>query len=42
MEQEAAYLAALPTAVSFQVHGSSLELLSADGTRVAVYGRTDS
>lgn len=42
MEQEAAYLAMLPTAVSFQVDGPSLELLSADGTRIASYVRTGS
>ena len=39
MEQEAAYLAALPTAVSYQVDGGSLALLGADGTSVASYVR---
>ena len=39
MEQEAAYLAALPTAVSYRVDGGSLALLSADGTYVASYSR---
>ena len=39
MEQEAAYLAALPTAVRYRIDGSSLELLSADGTFVVVYAR---
>jgi heat shock protein HslJ len=37
MEQEAAYLAALPTAVQFRLDGGSLALLSADGTYVAAY-----
>ena len=32
MEQEAAYLAALPTAVGYRLDGGSLALLSADGT----------
>jgi heat shock protein HslJ len=35
MDQEAAYLAALPTAVRYRVDGGSLALLSADGTYVA-------
>jgi heat shock protein HslJ len=39
MEQEAAYLAALPTEVSYRVDGGSLALLSADGTYVASYAR---
>ena len=39
MEQEAAYLAALPTAVSYRVEGGSLSLLGADGTYVASYAR---
>lgn len=39
MEQEAAYLAVLPTAVGFEVDGPSLALLNADGARVAVYVR---
>lgn len=37
MEQEAAYLAALPTATHFRVDGGSLALLAADGTFVASY-----
>ena len=39
MEQEAAYLAALPTAVGYRVDGGSLALVSADGTYVASYTR---
>lgn len=39
MEQEAAYLAALPTAVRYRVDGGSLALLAADGTYVASYTR---
>ncbi len=39
MEQEAAYLAALPTAVRYRVDGGSLALLSADGTYVASFSR---
>ena len=39
MEQEAAYLAALPTAVRYRVGGRSLELLSAEGTIVVSYTR---
>jgi heat shock protein HslJ len=39
MEQEAAYLAALPTAVRYQVAGQKLELLSAEGTLVATFTR---
>jgi heat shock protein HslJ len=39
MEQEAAYLAALPTAASYRVVGRSLELLSAEGTLVASFTR---
>jgi heat shock protein HslJ len=39
MDQEAAYLAALPTAVGYRVDGGSLALLSADGTYVASYTR---
>ena len=35
MEQEAAFLAALPTAVRYRVDGASLALLSADGTPIA-------
>ena len=37
MEQEAAYLAALPNATHFRVDGAALALLSADGTYVASY-----
>jgi hypothetical protein len=32
MEQEAAYFAVLPTAVSYELAGTSLNLLRADGT----------
>ena len=39
MEQEAAYLAAIPTAVRYRVDGNSLALLDADGTFVASYRR---
>jgi heat shock protein HslJ len=39
MAQEAAYLAALPTAVRYRVDGGSLALLSADGTYVVAYAR---
>lgn len=39
MEQEAAYLAALPTAVKYRVDGGSLALLSADGTYVVSFTR---
>jgi len=39
MDQEAAYLAALPTAVGYRVDGGSLALVSADGTYVASYMR---
>ena len=39
MEQEAAYLAALPTATQYRLDGGSLALLSADGTYVATYAR---
>ena len=42
MEQEAAYLAALPTAVHYRVDGASLGLLRADGTYVASYVRASS
>jgi heat shock protein HslJ len=41
MDQEAAYLAALPTAVSFRVEGGRLELLSAEGTAVVTYARAE-
>ena len=37
MEQEAAYLAALPSATQFRVDGGALVLLAADGTYVASY-----
>ena len=37
MEQEAAYLAVLPTATHFRIDGQSLALLAADGTFVASY-----
>lgn len=39
MEQEAAYLAVLPSAVEYRVDGGSLSLLSADGTYVATLTR---
>ena len=39
MEQEGAYLAAIPTAVRYRVDGASLALLNADGTYVASYER---
>ena len=39
MEQEAAYLAALPTAAHYRVDGGSLALLRADGTYAAAYSR---
>ena len=39
MEQEAAYLAALPTAAAYRVDGDSLALLRADGTYVASFLR---
>jgi heat shock protein HslJ len=39
MDQEAAYLAALPTAVGYRVDGGSLALVSADGTSVVSYTR---
>jgi heat shock protein HslJ len=37
MEQEAAYLSALPSATQFRVDGGALALLAADGTYVASY-----
>ena len=40
MQQEAAYLAALPTAVSFRVSAGSLELLTAEETPLVSYGPT--
>jgi heat shock protein HslJ len=39
MEQETAYLAALPTAATYRVDGDSLALLQADGTYVASFVR---
>ena len=39
MDQEAAYLAALPTAVGYRVDGGSLALVGPDGTYVASYAR---
>ena len=39
MEQEQAYLDALPRAVSYRVEGSSLSLLTAEDTYVAIYQR---
>ena len=39
MDQEAAYLAALPTAVGYRLDGESLSLLSPDGATVASYTR---
>jgi heat shock protein HslJ len=39
MEQEAAYLAALPLAADFLVDGDSLELLGQDGRRLVTYTR---
>ena len=37
MEQESAYLALLPAAVSYRLDGNVLELLAADGTRLVTY-----
>jgi heat shock protein HslJ len=37
MEQEAAFLAALPTAATYQVNGAELTLFDAGGTAVAVF-----
>jgi heat shock protein HslJ len=42
MDQEAAYLAALPTAAAFRVSGGLLELLSAEGSAVVTYTRGES
>jgi len=39
MDQEAAYLAELPTAASFRLDGASLSLLGVDGAIVASYTR---
>lgn len=41
MEQEAAYLASLPTAVRFRIEEGILELFAADGTFVASYSRLE-
>ena len=41
MEQEAAYLESLPTAVGYRVEDDVLELLAADGTFVAAFARVD-
>jgi heat shock protein HslJ len=40
MEQEQAYLSALPLAAAYRVEGEMLSLLAADGTIVATYVRT--
>lgn len=40
MEQERAYLSALPLAAEYRVEGETLSLLTADGTIVATYVRT--
>jgi heat shock protein HslJ len=40
MEQEQAYLAALPRAASYRVEGPKLSLLTAEGTYVATHQRT--
>ena len=40
MEQEQAYLSALPLAAEYRVDGGMLSLLTADGTIVATYTRT--
>lgn len=37
MDQEAAYLAALPTAATYRIDGNKLELRTADGALVATY-----
>jgi hypothetical protein len=42
MEQEAAYLAALPTSEVYRVEGNRLTLERADGARVASFTATDS
>jgi heat shock protein HslJ len=39
MEQEAAYLAILPTAASYRLDGATLQLLAADGTGLVSYSR---
>jgi heat shock protein HslJ len=40
MEQEQAFLSALPAAVAYRVDGAMLSLLTADGTFVATLERT--
>ena len=40
IEQEQAYLAALPLAASYRVEGNRLSLLTAEGTYVATYERS--
>jgi heat shock protein HslJ len=40
MEQETAYLALLPTAVSYRMDGNVLELLAGDGTQLVTYTRS--
>ena len=42
MEQERAYLDALPAAAKYEVDGSNLTLLAADGTIVATLAREGS
>jgi heat shock protein HslJ len=37
MAQEAAFLAVLPTATSYQLSGKTLDLLRDDGTRVVSF-----
>ena len=39
MEQEQAYLAALPKVARYSLEGDQLHLLRADGTIVAIYER---
>ena len=41
MDQEAAYLAALPTAARYRIEGAQLRLERADGARVATYTAAD-
>jgi heat shock protein HslJ len=40
MEQELAYLSALPLAASYTVEGDRLSLLTTEGTYVAIYERS--
>ena len=40
MEQEQAYLAALPTATSYRLDGGTLQLLADDGTGLVSYSRS--